>query len=57
MGNNFFCILKRLFNYKKDFGCLRVMTWELLKYTWNFDRDKRTKIEELKKTNTRKRSF
>ncbi|NDE63651.1 MAG: hypothetical protein EB053_04775 [Chlamydiae bacterium] len=44
----YFRMLKRLFNYKKDFGGLRVMTWELLKYTWNFDRDKRYKIEELK---------
>lgn len=41
-------MLKRLFNYKKDFGGLRAITWELLKYTWNFDKEKRARIEELR---------
>lgn len=44
----FFRLFKRLFNYKKDFGGLRAVTWEILKYTWNFDKEKRLKIEELK---------
>ena len=36
------------FNYKKEFGGLRIINWELLKYIWNFDSDKRTRIEELR---------
>ena len=44
----FFRLFKRLFNYKKEFGGLRAVTWEILKYTWNFDKEKRAKIEELK---------
>ncbi|MBS0585188.1 MAG: hypothetical protein JSR76_02665 [Verrucomicrobia bacterium] len=44
----FFRLFKRLFNYKRDFGGLRIVTLEILKYTWNFDREKRTRIEELK---------
>lgn len=45
------CVLrlfKRLFNYEKDFGGLRAVTWEILKYTWNFDKEKKTRIEELR---------
>lgn len=42
-------MLKRLFNYEKSFGGLRKITWELVKYTWSFDREKREKIEELVK--------
>lgn len=45
----FWRLLKRLFNYKRDFGGLRLINWELLRYTWNFDKEKRTKIEELRK--------
>ncbi len=45
----FLRLFKRLFNYKKDFGGLRAVTWEILKYTWNFDKEKRTRIEELRK--------
>jgi adenylate kinase family enzyme len=44
----FFRLFQRLFNYKKDFGGLRAVTWEILKYTWNFDREKRARIEELR---------
>jgi adenylate kinase family enzyme len=44
----FLRFLKRFFNYKKDFGGLRAVTWELLKYTWNFDKEKRARIEELR---------
>lgn len=44
----FFRLFKRLCNYKRDFGGLRAITWEILKYTWNFDRKKRAKIEELR---------
>lgn len=45
----FWRLFKRLFNYKKDFGGLRAITWEILKYTWNFDKEKRERIEELRK--------
>lgn len=45
----FWRLFKRLFNYKREFGGLRAVTWEILKYTWNFDKEKRTRIEELKK--------
>lgn len=44
----FFRLFKRVFNYKKDFGGLRAVTWEILKYTWNFDKEKRARIEELR---------
>lgn len=37
-----------MFNYKRDFGGLRAINWELLKYTWNFDKEKRARIEELR---------
>lgn len=42
-------LLKRLFNHKKQFGGLRTINWELLRYLWNFDREKRARIEELRK--------
>jgi len=44
----FLRLFKRLFNYKKDFGGLRSVTWEILRYTWNFDKEKRARIEELR---------
>lgn len=44
----FWRLFKRLFNYKSHFGGLRVITWEVLKYTWNFDLEKRARIEELR---------
>lgn len=44
----FWRFFKRLFNYKRDFGGLRAINWELLKYTWNFDKEKRARIEELR---------
>lgn len=44
----FWRLFKRIFNYKKDFGGLRKITWELLKYTWNFDKEKRARIDELR---------
>jgi adenylate kinase family enzyme len=44
----FLRLFKRLFNYEKDFGGLRAVTWEILKYTWNFDKEKRARIEELR---------
>ena len=47
----FFMLFKRLFNYKKDFGGLRAVTWEILRYTWNFDKEKRARIEELRRKN------
>jgi adenylate kinase family enzyme len=44
----FFRLFKRIFNYEKDFGGLRAVTREILKYTWNFDKEKRVRIEELR---------
>lgn len=44
----FLRLFKRVFNYKKDFGGLRAVTWDILKYTWNFDKEKRDRIEELR---------
>jgi hypothetical protein len=41
-------MFKRLFNYKKDFGGLRAITWGILKYTWDFNKKKRARIEELR---------
>jgi adenylate kinase family enzyme len=45
----FLRLFKRLFNYKRDFGGLRAVTWEILRYTWNFDKDKRARIDELRR--------
>jgi adenylate kinase family enzyme len=45
----FLRLFKRVFNYKQEFGGLRAVTWEILKYTWNFDKEKRKKIEKLRK--------
>src|SRR5580700_1979189 len=42
-------LIKRIFNYKKDFGGLRRINWELLRYIWSFDKEKRAGIEELRK--------
>ncbi len=44
----FWRMFKRLFNYKHHFGGLRAITWELVRYTWTFDREKRARIEELR---------
>lgn len=44
----FWRFFKRLFNYKREFGGLQAINWELLKYTWNFDKEKRARIEELR---------
>ena len=45
----FWRIFKRLFNHDKAFGGLRIVNWEILKYIWNFDKEKRATIEELRK--------
>ncbi len=45
-------VFKRLFTFDKkiaDTGCLNGINWTLIKYIWNFDRDKRESIEELRK--------
>jgi adenylate kinase family enzyme len=40
---------RRLFDKNlADTGCLNGINWTLLKYIWNFDRDKRQSIEELR---------
>jgi adenylate kinase family enzyme len=44
----FWRVFKRVFNYNKAFGGLRMFNWELIKYIWNFDKEKRGKIEELR---------
>ena len=44
----FFRLFKRLFNYKKEFGGLRKVNWEILNYIWNFNKKKRDRIEQLK---------
>jgi adenylate kinase family enzyme len=41
-------IFKRLFNHNKAFGGLKIVTWEILKYIWSFDKEKRARIEELR---------
>lgn len=46
----FLRLFKRLFNYKSDFGGLRVITWEILKYTWNFDEEKELRSKNLGKS-------
>jgi adenylate kinase family enzyme len=43
----FLRLFKRLFNYQKEFGGLRQINWEILKYIWSFDKEKRARIEEL----------
>lgn len=45
----FWRIFKRIVVYQKDFGNLRAVNWEILKYIWNFDNEKRARIEELRK--------
>ncbi|MEM7174690.1 MAG: GNAT family N-acetyltransferase [Chlamydiota bacterium] len=42
-------LLKRVFNYKKDLSGLRIITWEILRYTWNFNKKKNGHIMELGK--------
>ncbi|MCH9608998.1 MAG: hypothetical protein S4CHLAM45_02610 [Chlamydiales bacterium] len=44
----FWRFFKRFFNYKQEFGGLQTINWELLKYTWNFDKEKRARITELR---------
>ncbi len=41
-------IFKRLFNYEKSFGSLRIINWEIIKYIWNFDKDKKARIDDLR---------
>ena len=45
----FWRIFKRIFNYRKEFGGLRAVNLEILKYIWNFDKEKRVRLEELRK--------
>ena len=45
-------VCKRLWTFDRriaDTGCLNGINWSLIKYIWNFDRDKRQSIEELRK--------
>ncbi len=45
-------ICKRLLAFDKsaaDTGCLNGINWALIAYLWNFDRDKRSSIAELRK--------
>jgi adenylate kinase family enzyme len=47
-------VLKRRFFPDKTLcdtaeGCSQIFNWEIVKYIWTFDRDKRERIEELRK--------
>lgn len=45
-------VFKRLFSFDThlaETGCLNGINWALIKYIWNFNRDKRPGIEELRK--------
>lgn len=45
-------VFKRMLAFDKkaaETGCLNGINWPLLRYIWNFDRDKRENIEELRK--------
>lgn len=42
----FWRLFKRIFNHEKEFGGLRAVTWEILKYTWNFDKAKNRRAQE-----------
>ena len=45
-------ICKRLLHFDENIartGCLKGINWALITYIWNFDRDKRPRIEELRK--------
>jgi adenylate kinase family enzyme len=45
-------VCKRVFTfdeYLAETGCLQGVNWTLIKYIWNFDKDKRPAIEELRK--------
>jgi len=44
-------VFKRQFLYDKalsETGCTRMVNWKLLKYIWNFDKEKRAGIAELR---------
>lgn len=44
--------IKRVFTFDQgnaETGCLQGINWTLIKYIWTFDRDKRSRIEELRK--------
>jgi adenylate kinase family enzyme len=44
-------VCRRLFTFDSkiaDTGCLKGINWKLIKYIWNFDRDKRQSIEALR---------
>lgn len=45
----FWRIFKRLFNHNEAFGGLRKINWEILKYIWTFEREKREGVEQLRK--------
>ncbi|MES2122452.1 MAG: DNA topology modulation protein [Chlamydiota bacterium] len=47
-------VLKRVFFHDKTLcdtadGCTKVISWEILKYIWNFEKEKRESIEALRK--------
>lgn len=45
-------VCKRLFTFDQhlaETGCLNGINWALIKYIWNFNRDKRQSIEEFSK--------
>lgn len=42
-------IFKRLFNYEPSYGGLRAISWEIMKYIWTFESEKRRVVEQLRK--------
>lgn len=52
--SRFFCVwrvFKRLFTFNKTLsntGCAKVVNWKLLKYIWNFEKEKNMGIMQLK---------
>lgn len=50
--NRVLCIwrlCKRFFNYRKEFGGLRAITWEILQYVWTFHKEKKTRLQQLRR--------
>lgn len=42
-------LCKRFFDYRKEFGGLRAITWEILRYTWKFHKEKKPHLQELQR--------
>ncbi len=42
-------LYKRQFSYREDFGGLRAVSWEILRYTWRFHKEKKARLQELQR--------